>query len=1507
MFHFSFRFFASALATIALLSSLLLVATPASAASQAGDGAPTPAIRQAFIDAYNRQSGNIVEFTNQVHTWDKDTAEDTTALVQNFQESAAWEGGIGSIVYNPNENKAYVLHGAIENVYSSNGGPLKAWVGYPIGDETVISSLPNSSAYYDFKQTPPINLFEHGFIAWPDGASGFQMHTYYPTVDEPSITATMLTFPNVRLNIQVQFKSAPGYPNIDPVVVTLYIEGQTIPMKVAGDGVTATASFDTQLQKSLTFAIELNNTSHNTSKRGSYPLNYSANKQTDKKVAATNYHLGNSPNGITTYWQKWDLDITKRALDNNISPSLVKSIIAQETYGFNTSVAKNYIYAGKDPRYSMFYEIWNDRKAKNGSSDKSLDYNNPWTKKWLLSKDNTTNYQACYGIIPPNVTQNESTHSPTMGELYSNNNYNDCTYIIGGTSFPSSDSNATAQYRAFSSYGLGHFYYNSEFCILGGCNLENNPKTFNPARYDPAQTAPPETFYDDQNSLDWIVTRLTRERTDWNPNLNQASSIDDWATVIGCYNGCNGQGTAWDSGYVPGVKNWYSKTQPIADVVRDANAASLKPFAQIFETFQSLNLKPLATQATPPTVVAQTIADITGDGTNRLITLEQQVDDKDIGSSVVRIYENSLPTGTVQWTTPATFGIDGVGSFDVIQTSVITQPLLVVNLPIGPHAFITRIFVVSQGQLQELKPDTAESSTPGFYNDTGPAIVMNDGAVFTRSRSSFPQRNFTYNYQYDQGGFTLVDVVVEVLETSSYADTTAPTSFVQVTGTKGNVPWYISPITVKLWAIDDLSGVRETNYRINGGAWQKYQTPLTIATEGVTNLEFYSVDNANNTETVRQKIIKIDTHKPSSSVTPSFNNWILSLAFNVTDPIPGSGPEGLHYVARSLNGNNKEGLVSGASGTFQLEGPVYEVEYWATDIAGNQEAHRFIRIVVSEADTDTPGTLRYALNHAQDNETIYFNIPGTGVHTIKVKSLLPAIKQNGLTIDATSQNGTVCGTQLNAAVGGEDKIVIGLEVTGSNFKLSGLNLHSFSGQILWLNNTEQAGVTCTFIGTNAIGSKAVGGSQDPDQAKPIGLRITDGKGGHIIGGSENGQGVLIAGDLFTLVKIEHSPNNKLIGNTIGTDRDGKKLLGDPEHGENKQGVLVAQGSDGTVIDNNLLAGQVTSSVRIVGSGNVQLTNNIIGADRTMTKGLAQTIYDDEANIAHVVLEGGTKQAVIKGNILSSHNYRAILVADTGTDDNLIENNWIGVNPKNRLLTSEDAGLLGSIGIWVKQGPKGTQIKGNVLGGLYTAIQITGKVTTKTTVKGNSIGLSTDGKVKLPNIFGVWIFDGASDNLVTENVIANGEEAVKIGTEPQDAAVGNTVSQNSMFANSKGGVVHANGNYESGVLNGEEGWANRNAARPNRGLIVAKLDGANLTISGKAKSVNFNSTVEVFISSGNSEFPQGKTYLGTVKAVGDGSFSLNLPATGLKKGMKLVLTSTLPTGDTSAFSSEVTLN
>jgi len=97
-----------------------------------GQGAPDLAIKNHFIDAYNRNGGVSVlgDPATEVHdAWGY--------LVQDFPGASGYDGGI--IMYNPYKKYAYYIHGAIWERYYGLGGPkaetdIEFELGPPISD-----------------------------------------------------------------------------------------------------------------------------------------------------------------------------------------------------------------------------------------------------------------------------------------------------------------------------------------------------------------------------------------------------------------------------------------------------------------------------------------------------------------------------------------------------------------------------------------------------------------------------------------------------------------------------------------------------------------------------------------------------------------------------------------------------------------------------------------------------------------------------------------------------------------------------------------------------------------------------------------------------------------------------------------------------------------------------------------------------------------------------------------------------------------------------------------------------------------------------------------------------------------------------------------------------------------------------------------------------------------------------------------------------------------------------
>jgi len=89
------------------------------------------------------------------------------------------------------------------------------------------------------------------------------------------------------------------------------------------------------------------------------------------------------------------------------------------------------------------------------------------------------------------------------------------------------------------------------------------------------------------------------------------------------------------------------------------------------------------------------------------------------------------------------------------------------------------------------------------------------------------------------------------------------TCFISPSSPNGKNGWYITSVNVSLTATDpEGDAIAYTKYRIDGGAWQTYNAPFIISSEGDHVLEFYSADDKGNVEIAKSTEIKIDKSVP---------------------------------------------------------------------------------------------------------------------------------------------------------------------------------------------------------------------------------------------------------------------------------------------------------------------------------------------------------------------------------------------------------------------------------------------------------------------------------------------------------------------------------------------------------------------------------------------------------------------------------------------------------------------
>ena len=238
--------------------------------------------------------------------------------------------------------------------------------------------------------------------------------------------------------------------------------------------------------------------------------------------------------------------------------------------------------------------------------------------------------------------------------------------------------------------------------------------------------------------------------------------------------------------------------------------------------------------------------------------------------------------------------------------------------------------------------------------------------------------------------------------------------------------------------------------------------------------------------------------------------------------------------------------------------------------------------------------------------TIDFDIPGSGVQTITLNSLLPAVTQPVI-IDGYTQPGASANT--NGPGLGDNAVLMiqlvpsptvaagseGLVITAGGSTVRGLVMNGFTTAID-LQTTGGNTVAGNYIGTTPDGS-ALG--------TPAGLSvgILLQSSNNTVGGTAPGDRNVISGVLGAGVQVPPDPkndasNNVIEGNFIGTNARGTEGLPGPTDLET-EGILIQSGSRDTIGGTapgagNLLTGNAAGIQIELGGVNLNETRNSNG-------------------------------------------------------------------------------------------------------------------------------------------------------------------------------------------------------------------------------------------------------------------------------------------------------------------------
>ncbi len=516
------------------------------------------------------------------------------------------------------------------------------------------------------------------------------------------------------------------------------------------------------------------------------------------------------------------------------------------------------------------------------------------------------------------------------------------------------------------------------------------------------------------------------------------------------------------------------------------------------------------------------------------------------------------------------------------------------------------------------------------------------------------------------------------------------------------------------------------------------------------------------------------------------------------------------------------------------------------------------------------GSLRQAIldvNADSSPDTIDFNIPGPGVHTIAVGDPtglpLPAIT-NSVAIDGYSQPGSSVNT---LSVGDNAVLQIQLDgtslgpgfnalhITAGNSTVRGLMIDNFArtagpafagGNALLLDTNGGNVIEGNILGTNGSGNRSTFASSNGNSD----LTVDAGSGNNVIGGTTpDTRNIFSGAGEGAVITLTAGSGNVFEGNYVGTDATGTSAVPNLD-GLDESGTGDTIG--GTVSGaRNVFSGNSRFGVGFGFAVNDVLEGNLIGINAQGTAPLPNAFGVFGAAGSGDTI-GGTAAG---GGIVIVGLYGSgfgIEIDDSGapagTNNFVIEDNFIGTDPTRTLNFGNAVGVF-LAGNRLSQGVANTTVSGNVIDNGYEAsVFIYGPGARNNVVQGNRIGRNPTSAQSQGNGIGVEVGGGAFDNTVggttaaARNVISGN---VKEGVLLTDSGTtGNVVEGNYVGTDATGTHPVANGTgveIAGGASDNTVGGTNAGARNVISGNSVEGLSIAGSATTGNLVEGNYVGT------------------------------------------------------------------
>jgi hypothetical protein len=505
--------------------------------------------------------------------------------------------------------------------------------------------------------------------------------------------------------------------------------------------------------------------------------------------------------------------------------------------------------------------------------------------------------------------------------------------------------------------------------------------------------------------------------------------------------------------------------------------------------------------------------------------------------------------------------------------------------------------------------------------------------------------------------------------------------------------------------------------------------------------------------------------------------------------------------------------------------------YIGTDPTGSLARPNAVGVFIQNATNNRIGG-----TVAADRNVISGNSPNDGIQITGASATGNVVQGNYIGLDASGTVGLGNAAQGVVIYGGASNNTVGGTAAGAGNVISGngnygVAISGASGNLVQGNR----------IGTNAAGTAAI--------ANKYGLALVVGATGNTIGGTAASVGNVISGNSMDGIYIDASSSNTVQQNFIGTDAAGTAKIPNVQHG-----VQILNGASnnligGTVANSgNVISGNTLDGVTVLqaGTNGNHVSGNTIGLDVTGAVALGNTAFGvavAQGASSNVIGEVGGR------NIISGNGQAGVRLVDAGTNNNLVQLNYIGLDvtgtvarPNSQQGVILDSGAGAATGNTIGGVGLGNVISGNGGAGVEVRQLMTGTI-----IVGNLIGTNAAGTAGIGNgSHGVYLASGTASHTIggtaagTRNVIsANAGQGVRIdgaGTVNNVVAgnyIGTDAAGTGALGNTSGGIAITNAAAGNTIGGTAAGAGNRIAFNATYGINVAAAAGTGNGILGNS--------------------------------------------------------------------------